>query len=171
MIDRINSYSDQLLDELNKTRVGEVPSQFESNLEGPCPSPNSSLSFEEEALHIIDNINRHFDQLLAEFNKEKVGEVPGHPESNLEGPYLTHDFNNHLPCLAQSNTTLTDNWTIKQPCTIMETYSIEVDRPYWWSEPLLSSTYAPRVPFPVVLEAFTPLDGTAKDKVESLENP
>ena len=53
----------------------------------------------------------------------------------------------------------------------METYSIEVDRPYWWSEPLLSSTYAPRVPFPVILEASTPLECMKNDKVESLENP
>ena len=169
IIDRINSHSDQRLAELSKTRVGEVPSQIESNLKRPYPSPNSSLSFEEEALHIIDNIHRHSDQLLAAFNREKV--VPSHLESNLEGPYLTHDFNNPLSCSAQSNTTRTDNWTTKRPCTIMETHSIEVDRPHWWGEPLLSSTYAPRVPFPVILEASTPLECMEKDKVESLENP
>ena len=148
-----------------------MPSQLESNLEGPYPSPNSSLSFEEEALHIIDNINRHSDQLLAKFNRKKIGEVPSHPKSNLEGPYLTHDFNNPLSFSAQSNTTLEDNWITKQPCTIMETYSIEVDRPNWWGEPLLASTYAPRVSFPAVLESFTLLDGMKKDMVESIENP
>ena len=81
-----------------------------------------------ETLHIIDNIHRHSDQLLAAFNREKV--VPSHLGSNLEGPYLTHDFNNPLSFSAQSNTTLKDNWITKQPCTIMETYSIEVDRPH-----------------------------------------
>ena len=73
-----------------------MPSQLKSNLERPYPSSNYSLSFEEEALHIIDNINRHYNQLLAEFNRKKVGEVPSHPKCNLEGPYLTHDFNDPL---------------------------------------------------------------------------
>ena len=96
--------------------------------------------------------------------------MPSHPKSNLEGPYLTQDFNNPLSFLAQSNTTLKDNWITKQPCTIMETYSIEVDRSNWWGKPLLASTYAPRVPFLAVLEPFTLLDGMGKDKVESIEN-
>ena len=56
----------------------------------------------------------------------------------------------------------------------METYSIEEDRPNWWDEPLLSSSYAPIVPTPSVLESLTPLDGMKKemkDMVESIENP
>ena len=60
------------------------------------PSPNYSLSFEEKALQIINNINKHSDQLLAELNKKKVGEVPSQLENNLEGSYLTHNFNDPL---------------------------------------------------------------------------
>ena len=134
IINNLNRHSDQLSVELNKKKVGEVPSQLESNLEGSYPSPNYSLSFEEKALQIIDNINRHSDQLLVKLNKKKVGEVPSQPESNLEGPYLTHNFNNPLSFFKQSNITLEDNWITKQPCTIMETYSIEVDKSNWWDE-------------------------------------
>ena len=58
IIDRINKHSDQLSVELNKKKVGEVPSQNESNLEGPYPPFNYSLSFEEEVLQSINNINK-----------------------------------------------------------------------------------------------------------------
>ena len=56
----------------------------------------------------------------------------------------------------------------------METYSIEVDRSDWWDEPLLSSSYAPIVLAPAVLELLTPLDGMKKemkDMIESIEDP
>ena len=53
----------------------------------------------------------------------------------------------------------------------METYLIKVDIPHWWGEPLLSSTYAPRVSFPVILESLTLLDGMKKDRVASIKNP
>ena len=56
----------------------------------------------------------------------------------------------------------------------METYSIEIDRPNWWGEPLLSSSYAPIVPPPAVLESLTPFDGMKKeieDVIESIEDP
>ena len=106
-------------------------------------SPNYSLSFEEKVLQIINNINKHSDQLLAELNKKKVGEVPSQLKSNLEGPYLTHNFNDPLSFSEQSNITLENDWITKQPCTTMETYSIEVDRSNWWDEQLLSSSYSP----------------------------
>ena len=99
--------------------------------------------------------------------------MPSHPESNLEGPYLTHDFNDPLSFSAQSNTTLKDNWITKQTYTIMETYSVEVDRPNWWGKPLLSSSYAPRVPSPAILESLTSFDGMEKeieDVIESIED-
>ena len=93
--------------------------------------------------------------------------MPSHLESNLEGPYLTHDFNDPLSFSAQSNTTFEDNWITKQPCTIMETYSIEVDRPNWWDGPLPSSSYSPIAPIPSVLESLIPFDGMKK-KIEDM---
>ena len=56
----------------------------------------------------------------------------------------------------------------------METYSIEVDRPNWWDEPLLLSSYSPIVPSPTVLESLTPFDGMKKeikDVIELIEDP
>ena len=61
IINRINRHSDQLSVDLNKKKVGEVPSQYENNLEGPYPPSNYSLSFKEKALQIIDRINSHSD--------------------------------------------------------------------------------------------------------------
>ena len=55
----------------------------------------------------------------------------------------------------------------------METYSIEVDRPNRWGEPLLSSSYAPIVPPSAILESLTPFDGMKKeieDVIESIED-
>ena len=57
IIDRINKHSDQLSVDLNKKKIGEVPSQHENHLDGSYPPSNYSLSFEEKALQIIDRIN------------------------------------------------------------------------------------------------------------------
>ena len=107
-------------------------------------------------------------------NKKKVGEVPSQLETNLEGPYLTHNFNDPLIFSEQSNITLEDDWITKQQCTIMETHSIEIDRPNWWDEPLRSSSYLNYNPFSSVLESLTTFDGMKKeieDMIELIEDP
>ena len=50
------------------------------------------------------------DQLLVEIDKEEVGEVSSQLESNLEGPYLTHNFNDPLYFFEQSTITLKNDW-------------------------------------------------------------